>query len=272
MSDSLPAARPPSVQQGEIRPAAGLSLRLTTLLHAALFVLGFSIVFIVGWGGAATLLGSLFGSFKSQLAWIGGIVVIVFGLSTLGVLRIPWLSYDTRPQWSGKGGGGLLSSGLMGMFFAAGWSPCVGATLGSILSLGLSQQTTGQAMVLSSGYALGLGLPFLAMGLMMDRATGMVRRLGRHIRTVEVVSGVFLIIIGLMMVTNSLSYFAIWSQRTGLYLDLTAGTGAGTPSYLIALAAGLLSFLSPCVLPLVPAYLGYLSGHVVRQAKGAGNL
>ena len=260
MSDILPvAARPDSTP-------VTLGLRLTTFLHAVLFVLGFSTVFVVGWGGAATVLGRLFYSYKDYLAWIGGVVAILFGLSTLGVLKIPWLNYDTRPQWTGNRGG-LLSSGLMGMFFAAGWSPCIGTTLGAILTLGLTQQTAGQAMVLTTGYALGLGLPFLALGLLLDRATTVVRRLGRHMRTVEIVSGLFLIAIGLLMVTNRLTLIAIWAQRNGLYLDLTGATGAAAPSYLIAIAAGLLSFLSPCVLPLVPAYLGYLSGRVVTAAK-----
>jgi cytochrome c-type biogenesis protein len=262
MSNTLPAA-----QAAPAKPAVGLGLRLTTFLHAALFVLGFSTVFVVGWGGAATLLGQLFYAYKDVLTYIGGALVILFGLSTLGLLKIPWLNYDTRPQWSRGERGGLVSSGLMGMFFAAGWAPCIGTTLGAILTLGLSQQTSGQAMVLSSGYALGLGLPFLAMGLMLDRATSVVRRLGRHMRAVEIVSGVFLLLIGALMVTNRLTYFAIWAQANGLYLDLTASSGAATPSYLIAMAAGLLSFLSPCVLPLVPAYLGYLSGRVVRQAR-----
>ena len=269
MSDTMPTARPPTAGAAGLRaatPGASLGFRLNMLLHAALFVLGFSIVFVVGWGGAVTLLGSLFGSFRRELAWIGGVIVILFGLNTLGVLKIPWLNYDTRPQWSGGGRGGLLSSGLMGMFFAAGWSPCVGATLGAILTLSLSQQTAGQSMVLTSGYALGLGIPFLALGLMMDRATGLVQRMGKHIRKVEIVSGLFLIAIGAMMLTNTLFYFAIWTQQAGLYFDLTA-EGAGTPSYLIAVAAGLLSFLSPCVLPLVPAYLGYLSGRVVREVR-----
>jgi cytochrome c-type biogenesis protein len=261
MSDTLPAAQAVSPSK------LSLGLRLTTFLHAVLFVLGFSVVFVIGWGGAATLLGQLFYSFKDTLALIGGVVAILFGLSTLGVVRIPWLNYDTRPQFSGQGRGGLVSSGLMGMFFAAGWAPCIGTTLGAILTLGLSQQTAGQAMVLTTGYALGLGLPFLALGLVLDRATTVVRRLGRHMRIVEIVSGAFLIGIGLLMVTNRLTWIAIWTQRNGLYLDLTAGSSAATPSYLLAIAAGLLSFLSPCVLPLVPAYLGYLSGRVVSQAK-----
>lgn len=242
--------------------ATTLSHRLTTFFHAVLFVLGFSLVFVIGWGGAATAVGQLFGQYKSTLGQVGGVLVIVFGLATLRILKIPWLYYDTRPQWDAKRRGGWLASGLMGMFFAAGWTPCVGTTLGAILTLGFSQQTAGQAMVLTSGYALGLGLPFLAIGLGMDRAAEFVRRFRKHLRQVEIASGLFLIVIGLMMVTGRITLIAIWAQRNGLFLDLPLG-GAAAPTYLIAMLAGLISFLSPCVLPLVPAYVGYLSGQAI---------
>jgi cytochrome c-type biogenesis protein len=139
--------------------------RLVLFTHALLFVLGFSLVFIVGWGGTATVFGQLFSGYKSILARVGGLVVILFGLATLGVIRIPWLYMDIRPDFAHYNAGshnrnGLFTSGLMGVFFAAGWTPCIGTTLGAILTLGFSQETSGQAMVLSSGYALGLGIPF----------------------------------------------------------------------------------------------------------------
>ena len=236
-----------------------LSRRITTFLHAALFVLGFSLVFIVGWGGAATTAGRLFGQYKTIIGQIGGVVVIIFGLATLGVLKIPWLYYDTRPEWHPTKRNGLISSMLMGVFFAAGWTPCIGTTLGAILTLGFSQQSVGQAMVLSSGYALGLALPFLAIGLVMDRAFELVRRLRRYQRGIQIFSGVFLVVIGAMLLTGRMTMIAIWAQRNGFFLDLPLG-GAAVPSYLIAILAGLISFLSPCVLPLVPAYVGYLSG------------
>ena len=241
------------------------SRRLTLFLHAVLFVLGFSLIFVIGWGGAATALGQLFGSYKSGLGQVGGVLVIVFGLATLRVLRIPWLYYDTRPQWGTTQRGGWLASGLMGVFFAAGWTPCIGATLGAILTLGFTQQGSGQAMVLSSGYALGLGLPFLLIALGMERAIVIVRRFRKYVRKVEIASGLFLILIGLMMVSGRITLIAIWAQRNGLYLDVPLG-GAIVPTYLIAVLAGLLSFLSPCVLPLVPAYVGYLSAHAIGNA------
>lgn len=250
-----------------------MNQRLIVFFHALLFVLGFSLVFVFGWGGAATGLGQLFGSYKGWLGKIGGVVVILFGLTTLGVFRINWLYYDTRPQWRDQQRKGLLASGAMGMFFAAGWTPCIGTTLGAILTLSFSQRGSGQAMLLSSGYALGLGLPFMAIGLSMDRASQFVRRFQRHLRKVQIVNGMFLILIGLMMLTNQITLIAIWAQRKGLFLDLPVGA-ATTPTYLIAVLAGLASFLSPCVLPLIPAYIGYLSGHAFggnQELSGAGS-
>jgi cytochrome c-type biogenesis protein len=244
--------------------APTLSRRLTTFLHAVLFVLGFSLVFILGWGGAATTVGRLFGQYKTIIAQVGGVVVIAFGLVTLGVLKIPWLFYDTRPEWKPNQRKGLISAGLMGVFFAAGWTPCIGTTLGAILTLGFSQQTVGQAMVLSSGYALGLGLPFLAIGLAMDRASDFVRRLRPYQRGIQIFSGVFLVAIGALLLTGRMTMIAIWAQRNSFYLDVPLG-GAAVPTYLIAVLAGLISFLSPCVLPLVPAYVGYLSGQTVNS-------
>lgn len=247
-------------EQKKSQPQAMLH-RWKVFIHALLFVLGFSLIFTVGWGGAVTVLGQLFGEYKYALGRIGGVIVILFGLATLDVIRIPWFYADTRAQYTGQGGT-YASSALMGIFFAAGWSPCVGATLGAILTLGFSQQTVGQAMWLTSGYSLGLGIPFLLMALGLERAAGWVKRMRRYHRPFQVASGVFILIIGFMLLTNSMTRISIWALQNGLYLDFSAHTAA--PTYLVAILAGLLSFLSPCVLPLVPAYLGYLSGHAFK--------
>jgi cytochrome c-type biogenesis protein len=225
-----------------------------------IFVLGFSLVFVIGWGGAATLLGKIFVDYKNGIAKLGGVVVILFGLATMGVIKIPWFYYDTRPEWKRRWNNAYAASGLMGVFFAAGWTPCIGATLGAILTLAFSQETSAQAMVLSGVYALGLGIPFIGIGIGMDRAVRLVRKLNRFLRQIQIFSGLFLILIGIMILTNQITLIAIWAQRNGFFLDLPLGTTI--PTVFVAFLAGLLSFLSPCVLPLVPAYIGYLGGQV----------
>ena len=237
--------------------------RMKIFLHALLFVAGFSLVFIVGWGGSVTALGQLFGAYKYELGRIGGVVVIIFGLATLEVIRVPWFYADTRTQYTARGT--YASSGLMGIFFAAGWSPCIGATLGAILTMGLSQQTVGQAMWLASGYSLGLGIPFLVMALGLERASGWLQRMRPYQKYFKIASGLLIITIGVLLLTNTMSLIAIWAFRNGYYIESFA-TYAAAPTYLTAMLAGLLSFLSPCVLPLVPAYLGYLSGHTMQRS------
>jgi cytochrome c-type biogenesis protein len=242
---------------------ASLSKRLHVLLHALLFVLGFSLVFIIGWGGSVTLLGQLFGTYKSTLAQVGGVIVIAFGLATLDLIHLPWFYADIRTQYSSRGT--FASSALMGVLFAAGWSPCIGATLGAILTLGLTQHTAGQAMWLASGYSVGLGIPFLILALGLNRASGWLNRMRPYQRLFRTVSGIFIIAIGVMLLTNTMSRIAIWAFQHGYYLDAFA-TYAAAPTYFTAVIAGLLSFLSPCVLPLVPAYLGYLSGRALQRS------
>ena len=236
--------------------------RWKIFLHALLFVAGFSLVFIVGWGGSITVLGQLFVAYKRFIAQLGGIVVIIFGLATPEVIRIPWFYADTRAQYSGQRGtyGG---SALMGIFFAAGWSPCIGATLGAILTMGLSQQTVGQAMWLASGYSLGLGIPFLVMALGLERASGWIKRMRPYQKIFKLASGVFIITIGLLLLTNTMNLIEIWAFKNGYFIE-SFSSYAAAPTYVTAIIAGLLSFISPCVLPLVPAYLGYLSGHTLR--------
>lgn len=240
------------------------SERLRIFLHAFLFVFGFSLVFVIGWGGSVTALGQIFGTYKRVIAQMGGVIVIAFGLATLEVIRIPWFYADTRAQYTGQRGtyGG---SALMGVFFAAGWSPCIGATLGAILTMGLSQQTVGQAMWLASGYSVGLGIPFLAMALGLERASGWIKRMRPYQKYFKIASGVFIIAIGILLMTNTMSLIAIWAFRNGYFIESFA-TYAAAPTYITAIIAGLLSFVSPCVLPLVPAYLGYLSGHTLHRS------
>jgi cytochrome c-type biogenesis protein len=234
------------------------------LLHAIAFVFGFSLIFVIGWGGATTILGQLFVANKIWIARIGGLVLIIFGLATMDIIHIPWFYMDTRKQYKGKTGT-FWGSIAMGVFFAAGWSPCIGATLGAILTLSFSSNTVGQAMYLSLGYSFGLGIPFLLLALVVDQAIPLVRRLSKHLRIFQIVSGALIITIGILMITSQMTLISRWALRSGLYLDLPSS--GQIPGMITAVVAGALSFLSPCVFPLVPAYLGYLSGHALASTK-----
>lgn len=253
-----------SVEQRSPSPRLSLVTRYVVFLHALLFVAGFSLTFIVGWGGAFTLLGQVFRESKTPLSQVGGVITILFGLVNLGVVRLPWLSQDLRPDWEVHQRSGYAASALMGMFFAAGWTPCIGTTLGAILTMSFSGETAGQAMLLSSGYALGLGIPFLLIGLGINRFSQILRRFRQYMRYVQIAGGLMIIGMGVLLLTDQMTQIAIWAQRNGLFLDLPLG-GTSTPTYLLAVLAGVISFLSPCVLPLVPAYVGHLAGHVSKH-------
>ncbi len=188
------------------RKVVTFAMRFQVFMHAVLFVLGMSTIIVFVFGGATTILGRVLYDARDWITRIGGIVVIIFGLHTLGIIKIPFLNYDTRKQYSGSTSFG--SSYLMGIFFTAGWTPCIGVTLGAIMTMGLAQEQAGTAMILAAAYALGLGLPFLIMGLLIDRATNILRRLRKYIRTFEIVTGVFLILLGIMLLDGQMTQFA----------------------------------------------------------------
>lgn len=280
-----------------VTQAASPAARPRPMIHAALFVLGFSLIF-VSVGAVVSWIGQLVYDLREPLARVGGVIVILFGLATMGVFTaisralgrleesaawwaLPvrgvkgvidgFLRYfyaDTRADWGQRGGrsaSGYFASFAMGTFFAAGWTPCIGPTLGAILTLGYSTATVGQGAFLLSGYSLGLGIPFLLFALALDRAAGPIRALKRHMRTIQIVNGILLILIGFALLTNQLAIIARWAQERNIYLDASLFTAGVTPTFFIAILAGLLSFLSPCVLPLVPAYVFYLSGRTLSQ-------
>ena len=181
--------------------------RWSTLSHGAAFVLGFSVVFVT-LGATASALGALLYDMQGWLTRVGGVVVIIFGLHTMGVIQIPFLDYDTRRQQAPDPRLGYLSSALMGVFFSAGWAPCVGPVLGAMLTMALSANGVNRGVYLLSAYSLGLGIPFLLAAAGIANVSQLLRRYHRYLRYVSVVTGAFLIIIGIMLFTNTLSYFA----------------------------------------------------------------
>lgn len=190
------------------------SNRWVTFTHGLAFVLGFSIVFVI-LGVAVSAAGGLLFDIRNWLAKIGGIVVVVFGLHMIGVFRIPLLEYDTRlnrapdPKW------GYLSSALMGVFFSAGWSPCVGPVLGTILTLAVNGGSIALGAKLLSAYSAGLAVPFLIAALGIGWVTILLRRHGRIMRYVEIAMGVIMVLIGVLLFAGVFELIA----RYGYYVN-----------------------------------------------------
>jgi cytochrome c-type biogenesis protein len=171
---------------------------LRTFLHGVAFVLGFSFVFI-SLGLAFSALSVFFFQIRDLLAKAGGVIIILFGLHMTRLINIPFLNYDLRPQSKVSSGGGFFASFLMGIVFSAGWSPCVGPTLGLILTLAIERANIGQGVSLLSVYSLGMALPFLVAALGVGWVTTFLKRFGKAMQVIEIVMGVILILVGVML-------------------------------------------------------------------------
>jgi cytochrome c-type biogenesis protein len=172
--------------------------RFITFTHGLAFVLGFSIVFIA-LGVATSAFGRLLFDLRFILAKVGGIVVIIFGLHMMGVFRIPFLEYDTRVQQMPDRKWGYLSSALMGVFFSAGWAPCVGPVLGAILTLALNGGSVSTGVSLLSAYSAGLAIPFLIAALGVGWVSVTLRKFGKVMHYIEIAMGVILVILGVLL-------------------------------------------------------------------------
>jgi cytochrome c-type biogenesis protein len=174
----------------------------TVMLHSLTFILGFSVVFIA-LGAVATSIGQLANEYHNLLAKIAGVIVIVFGLHLTGLLKIKALYADKRLH-DVKGGSSALGSFAVGFAFAFGWTPCIGPILATILVFAGAQETVLKGVLLLAVYSLGLAVPFLLTSLGVDRFLGFYTKFRRHLHTVEVVSGVLLIAVGVLIFMNNL--------------------------------------------------------------------
>lgn len=174
----------------------------TVMLHSLTFILGFSVVFIA-LGAVATGIGQIANQYHNLLAKVAGIIVIVFGLHLTGLLKIKALYADKRLH-DVKGGSSALGSFAVGFAFAFGWTPCIGPILATILVFAGAQETVFKGVLLLAIYSLGLAVPFLLTSLGVDRFLGFYTKFRRHLHTVEVVSGVLLIAVGVLIFMNNL--------------------------------------------------------------------
>lgn len=178
------------------------------LLAAGFFVLGLSTVFLM-LGAAASALGGFFLSNVGLFNTVSGLVIMVFGLHFLGILRLGFLMREARID-AGDQGGSAFGAYVLGLAFAFGWTPCIGPQLGAILTLAAQEASVARGMLLLGVYALGLGLPFLALAAFFTRLAPVVDFMKRHADVIERIMGLLLWSVGLLMLTGGFSAMSFW--------------------------------------------------------------
>jgi cytochrome c-type biogenesis protein len=282
--------------------------------HSLAFVLGFTLVFTL-LGASAGLLGRSLNLYMPIIQKFGAIMLVIFALTTMGVFRwladwiarrvdlatnpaaealVSMLNAPNRLLYAEKRvagmhqvghGWGYLGSAAVGVTFAAGWTPCIGPILATILFLAGDSQTAWQGAALLAIYSLGLGIPFLITGAAFSSTTRVLRGLNRYAGVVSILSALSLFYVAYLLWTDSLAALTTqygflnqaaftlneWVYAAEDWVMLSSGSGGNILSMNViaaaplALTAGIISFFSPCVLPLVPAYIGYLSGAAVGR-------
>ena len=190
-----------------LEPKAGRR-RIPILLHSLSFVAGFSIIF-VALGAIAGLTGFAINPNPALLNKIAGSLLIAFGLFMLAALKLPWLNYEKRLTPSLGNTTGYLRSLLTGAIFSLAWTPCVSPILGGVLTLALGSETAWHGAYLLSIYSLGLGLPFLIIGAAFDSITPLLRHIHRHSNLIYIISSLLLITIGVLILTNNLTWLSV---------------------------------------------------------------
>jgi len=185
------------------------------MLNALLFIAGFSTIFIA-FGASASLIGQVLYEYQDVIRKVGGILIIIFGLYLLGILKLNFLMTERRVMHFETRPVGYVGSFLIGTAFAAGWTPCVGPVLGTILAYASTTESMSGGVMLLSAYSFGLGLPFFLTAFGMDTFLSCFKSLRTYLGGVSVVSGALLILVGVMIFTDSVTLFTSFLERNGI--------------------------------------------------------
>ncbi|MRR35650.1 cytochrome c biogenesis protein CcdA [bacterium] len=186
-------------------------VRQQTIVHTLLFIAGFTTVFVL-LGASATFIGGVLQEHMNTIRKGGGVLIIIFGIHGTGLVPIPLLLGEKRVTVHRKPAG-YLGSFVVGLAFAAGWTPCIGPILASILMVAATEETVSQGVLLLLTYSMGLAIPFFLSSLAMHQFLVVFNRFKKHIRIFEIITGVFLIIVGIMIFSNYLSILSQFSMK-----------------------------------------------------------
>jgi len=187
-------------------------------LNSLFFVLGFSVVFIA-LGASATVVSGFLTDYMHIIGKVAGVVIIILGLHYIGLFKIKLLNYEKRFNMSDKKIG-PLGAFLVGFAFAFGWTPCIGPILATILAIAAAEDTLWRGIILLSFYSAGLAIPFLLTALAFNAFISVSSKIKKHFRIVEIIGGVFLILVGLLIFTDSLSYLSGMFSQWFPWLEL----------------------------------------------------
>jgi len=184
-----------------------LEKKNVNLLPIILFTIGFSIVFII-FGASATFLGKFLLSNSFLFRVIAGIIIIIFSLHILGIFKIKFLNYEKRIYADRNKN--ILSSLLIGMAFAFGWTPCIGPILGSILVLASTTESVTKGILLLCSYSLGLAIPFILSGYLIQKFISISKNLKKKVNLIEKIGGILLLLTGILIITNQLQILGFY--------------------------------------------------------------
>jgi cytochrome c-type biogenesis protein len=192
----------------ELTETPETAIRRQIVFSTVAFVLGFSVVFII-LGASASILGGLISQHKGILRIIGGVLIILFGLHLSGIVRIPFMQYEKRLHLHKKPLH-FLGTFIIGMAFGAGWTPCIGPILGSLLIMAQDKETVGQGVRLLCIYSVGLALPFILLSVFINYLLAFTRKATKMLRYANPAAGVLLIATGILLVTDKLSLLSVY--------------------------------------------------------------
>jgi cytochrome c-type biogenesis protein len=183
-----------------IKDMGAKNSKLTTLYKSLGFVVGFSIIFVI-MGASITSLGKIFIKNQNIFRVISGLLIFLFGIHMTGLFKFRFMSKETK-FFTYKNSKGTLGSIFIGMAFAAGWTPCVGPILSSILLYASSMDTVQQGILLLTFYSLGLAVPFILTALAVETLSKKIRNLTKYLKVISIISGILMIIMGILIFTN----------------------------------------------------------------------